>query len=520
MRSAITIGRAARARRIDLIAAEALRRAKRPARARSFTGAATGRLTSDWITSPISPEQEILQNLSRLRQRSRDLVRNNEYAARFVKLVDENVIGMYGIEAQPANRLADGTLDRALNRKIRDAFEAWGSSPDCASADGRLSWLDLQGLVARSLPADGEVFLRLVRAARNPFGFALTPIAPELCDHEYSIAAGRGQAEIRQGVEIDESGRPVAYWFWTSHPSDYARKRERIRIPASEIVHVYLVDRPGRIRGVPWFAPVLFKSKMLDGYEEAELVAARTAAAKMGFFKKTADAPPENPNTQGQQDDLYIEVEAGSMEILPTGYEFQGWDPQHPSTAFETFTGTILRGLASGMNVSYASLTGDLRNANYSSARVGSLQERDGWQKLQIWLATHLHARVYREWLKWAVTARALDIGTFDATRPVRCLWQPRGWPWVDPRADIEAAEKEIALGVNSRTTICAERGRDFSEILDELAEEERLAAEKGVSITALNAKVAAASGPNSGDIDEDEDAGADRSRARIRAVG
>ena len=101
------------------------------------------------------------------------------------------------------------------------------------------------------------------------------------------------------------------------------------------------------------------------------------------------------------------------------------------------------------------------------------------------------------------------------------CWFQPRGYPWVDPEADLRAAETEIRLGLKSRTTICTERGQDFREVLQELAEEQKLADELGVDISV--AAPAAAPRPrgeedgNSNGTGAEGDAGKDVERARLR---
>jgi capsid protein len=30
-----------------------------------------------------------------------------------------------------------------------------------------------------------------------------------------------------------------------------------VRVPAERVLHIYRVDRPGQVRGVPWLAPAI-----------------------------------------------------------------------------------------------------------------------------------------------------------------------------------------------------------------------------------------------------------------------
>ena len=77
--------------------ATALRRARHRAAmaalARSYEGARLGRRTEGWVVAGSSANAEIGTALSRLRDRSRDLVRNNPYAAKAVQAVVSNLIG-------------------------------------------------------------------------------------------------------------------------------------------------------------------------------------------------------------------------------------------------------------------------------------------------------------------------------------------------------------------------------------------------------------------------------------------
>jgi capsid protein len=59
----------------------------------------------------------------------------------------------------------------------------------------------------------------------------------------------------------------------------------------------------------------------------------------------------------------------------------------------------------------------------------------------------------------------------------------PGGMPWIDRKDEAESAGIEIGQGTNSRQRILKQRGEDFFEIADELAEEESYLASRGVSI-------------------------------------
>lgn len=456
-------------------------------RASIFAGADTSRVNEDWMPWTFSPDYETKYYLRFLRARARQLVRDNSHAAGFVDSVADNVAGPNGIMLQARNVAADGkTLLTSVNDEIERGWAEWGGDPELASVDGLDSWVDLQRLFVRTMAMDGEAILRLVEGFPNRYGFALQFMDADLLDETYNVPAAAGQNEIRMGVEIDTWNRPVRYWFWDRYILDGSgRERSRIAIPAAQIIHGFLRYRVNQTRGVTWFAPAMSKLHHVDGYEFSELVAARTAAAKMGWIvNKTPEAvqgyEPPKPGEKPRR----IDVQPGVVEELAPGQEFQQFDPTHPSTTFDAFQGAALRAAARGLNVSALTFTGDLRQANYSSMRAGLLPERDHWRALQVFTSTRCHRRVFRSWLRMADLAEAIALDARVASDYQRIQWHGRGWKWVDPYNDLRAAKLELDLGLNSRTNLGGEQGRDFEETVDQLASEQEYAEAAGVDVS------------------------------------
>ena len=72
---------------------EPMKRTRLPRQYRTYSGANQGRLFADFLASNNSADAELSLALPTLRNRSRDLARNNEYARRFLHLIKTNVIG-------------------------------------------------------------------------------------------------------------------------------------------------------------------------------------------------------------------------------------------------------------------------------------------------------------------------------------------------------------------------------------------------------------------------------------------
>lgn len=441
---------------------------------RQFAGARVDRLTQDLFSGTTSGNSELKLDLRRLRNRSRTLFRDSALVKRYCNLFAENVSGEVGIQCRPAALLRDGNADTKLNDAVSAAWQRWAESKDC-TVDGRLDWVDLQQQLDRSEPMDGEILLRLVDG-HGPFGFAVQVLDPDQLDETLNVEPSNGGPWIRQGVQLDPNGRPVAYHIWDGHPSD-ARKGQRRPIAAADIIHDFVALRPGAARGVPWLHAGLTNVNMLEGYIEAALVAARVAASAMAAVSGIERGEDE-------VSDVPLDLEPGKMFELPEGAEATLLDPKHPTTSFSDFVKTNVRLIANAGGVSYTSLSGDLEAVNYSSIRAGLLAERDHYKMLQQRRIRHVHRRIYARWLRMAQLSGALPIAAVDVARAERVAFQPRGFPWVDPTKDIEALRQEIHLGLNSRTAAAAERGRDFEKMLEQLDAEVRLAAKYGVDVS------------------------------------
>ena len=448
---------------------------------RGFDAARATRLLNDWGRLSKSIDEDIKSDLTVLRARSRDLCQNNDYGRRFMWLLKSNVVGSTGIRLQPKIRTADGTrLDTEANDRLKVAWNKWCRPQNC-TVTGKLSFRDVLDLFVQGLPRDGEILFRKVSRFGNPFLFALQLFDPDYLDHNYSDT----RRKIKMGVELNRWRAPVGYYLLKDHPGESLTATvsgKYQRIAAADISHEFVFDRVEQTRGFPWTVTALKRMHMLGHYEESELVAARVGAAKMGFFtREDAGYPYDDKDASGN---LIDEVAPGQLKELPAGYQFQKFDIDHPNNGFDEFVKSILRGAASGLNISYISLANDLKETSYASGRQGLLEERGFYMLLQGWLIEHVCQPVFDAWLPMAIASGQLDLPMAEIGRWRNVIWQGRRWSWIDPKADAAASEKAVAIGVNSRTRIAAEQGADIDDIFEDLAREKVLADALQINIT------------------------------------
>ena len=436
---------------------------------RSYAGANQGRLFADFMASRSTADSELRASLEVLRDRSRDLVRNNEYARRFVNLMKTNVVGDRGFTHQVRARNDDQSLD----------------APGNCDVTGQMSWLDVQRFAIESLVRDGECFIRLVRLPEYKHSFSLQFIESDYIDVEKNGRTDNG--EIRMGVEFNKLGRPVAYHVLLNHPNDQlfnsnpsARKIERI--PAADIIHLYIPSRTHQSRGEPFMTPAIAGLKMLHGYREAELIAARAGAAKFGVIT-TPDGDEFSGDSETDDEVPIIDMSPGSTFQMPAGHDFKLIDPTHPGSQFAEFEQAILRGVASGLNVSYTSLSNDLKGVSYSSIRQGTIEERDHYKTLQSFMIQHLCEPIFRAWLS--------QIMAFENSMPIKSdkygkfadaiAFRGRGFAWVDPAREISAHVMALSNGIVSMNDVAANYGRDVEELFSQIQADKEMAERFGL---------------------------------------
>ena len=452
-------------------------------RKRGYQGVNSGRLFADFNASEASADTELRSALVKLRARSRDLSINNHYARRYFDLLKTNVVGEKGVSLQAKAVDSVGNLDLSGNQAVETAFKNWGRYGNC-TVDGKMSWIDVQKLIIELVAKDGEAFVIMHRNKDFTDSFSLQIIEADMVDEQKNERLDNGN-EIRMGVEVDSYKKPVAYHMLTYHPGDWdystqIKSPKHIRVDADRVVHIYKKLRPGQSRGEPWMTPAISAIKQLGAFTEAAIVAARVGASKMGFFT--------SPGGDGFIADDYdsnvpiMSAEPGTFASLPQGVQLQSFDPQYPNNEFGSFHKAILRGVASALGVSYAALSNDLEGTSYSSIRQGALEERDQYKNMTAFFISNFVEPVYRAWLASAMEMETFNIPVKQYDRFADTVdFKGRGFSWVDPLKEMNAAIAGVQNGVMSLSHVAAQYGMDTEELLAQIARDRQLAEQFGI---------------------------------------
>lgn len=426
---------------------------------RRYEGATVGRRTGGWITSSSGPNVQIGPALARLRNRSRDLVQNNQWAAKAIRVLANNIIGT-GIKPQARSE------NEKEAARFQEIFQEWAESTDC-DADGRRNYYAMQKLAQREISEAGEVLVR--RRRRRPsdrfkIPLQLQVLEPDFIDLSHDGTDVNGNETI-QGVEFDRLGRRRFYWLYDNHPGErglfFRRGLISRRVPAEAVLHIFREERAGQVHGVPWCSSALIKIQELDQFEDAELVRAKIASMLVAFVHDI-DSEVEADDTS-DPDNPIDKLEAGMVEHLPPGKDVRFNTPPK-NDGYVPFAEITLRAVAAAFGITYEALTGDLSNVTFSSGRMGWLEfhrEVESWRRLEF--IPQFCVPTWR-WFGQAVELSGLVPRALPAT------WTPPRREMIDPGREIRALKEQIGAGLISLSEAIRQLGFDPKSLLAELS--------------------------------------------------
>ena len=438
----------------------------------------------------------------RLLARARELVVTNGYAAN-------------ACEAYAANLIGDGMKPSSLieDPDLRDRVQRlWLAWTDEADADGLTDFYGLQAMVAREMFVAGECFVRL--RPRRAEDDLLVPVQLQLLQSEMlpfeKTEALSGNRRIRCGIEFDAIGRRLAYHFRRRHPGDSTDQGEvvpeTVRVPVEDVLHIYRPIDAGQIRGLPHVAPAMVRLFLLDQYDDAELDRKKTAAMFAGFITKSAPEEPLMGEVEDTGEGIGIaSLEPGTLQVLLPGEDIRFSSPADVGGGYEAFQYRTLLAISASLGLPYHLVTGDVRQANYSSLRAELVEFRRRVGQLQHGVIAHQLCRpIWQRWLETAVLSGALDLPDIKQARAVH--WIPPRWDWVDPLKDIQAQLLGIDAGLMSRRKAVEATGYDIEEIDRENAADAERAASLGLKYRTSPGETQGARATPQGAPDKEED--------------
>ncbi len=410
-----------------------------------YEGAGTGRRQAGWRSTGGDPNAVTGLTIERLRNVSRDLVRNNGHAKNAVRVIQDDVVG---------------TGIRATERFPR--WVEWAGST-AIDADGRADLAGLQQMVIRTVVKAGECLIRRRRRRLSdglPIPLQLQVLEPDHLDSGKHQNLSNSRRIIR-GVEFDAIGRRAAYWLFPEHPGSSLRSSQSVRVPASEILHVFEAERPGQVRGISWFAPVLLRSKDFDDLADATLMKQKVSAV-LAAIKYDAEGTVETVGTEDPDNATYDMLEPGLISYVGAA---GGIEVVHPPSVrdYPDYARITLNEIASGIGVTPEDMHGDYSRMTYSSARMSRLRH---FARVSGWRWRMMVPQFLDPVWTWGMQA-ALLAG--ERNVPIRSRWNAPGLQMVEPVKEGAAILLNLRTGITTLSDELRARGHNPDEFLDRL---------------------------------------------------
>lgn len=436
-----------------------MRRARARLALRQYDGALSGQRRQGFGGRGTSANTEIAGALRTLRDRARSMVRNTPHGHAIVDVMVRHVVGA-GIT--PVWNTGSDRLDN----QVRALWDDWANH---ASADGELDFYAQQALLVRAMVEGGEglvrfVDLRLADDRRAPLRLQLLE-----GDHIDGSRDGRvieGQRS-RLGVGLGQWDRRTGYWLFEEHPGEPAASWTAANyssrfVPRDEIVYLYRPLRIGQIRGVTWLAPVLLPAKDLAELLQNTIVKSGVEASFAGFITNTGGGPVNlGQAADSETGDQTFMPEPGSMMTLKNGQDVKFAEPK-TSTQFESVAIATLMSMAAGTGHTYDQITGDLRQANYSSLRAGKIEHRRLVEQVQWHDVIPRLDRIADRFIDRATLAGSLRARADGYARD----WVPPANEPIDPLKDLEADVAAVRAGRMSPQEFISQWGRDWKKVV------------------------------------------------------
>lgn len=450
---------------------------------RSYDAGNSDRLNSNWI--PINGTAEQTDSVHRdiIRGRARDLERNSDMAESIIAALERNVAGTgFTLQAKIGDSQSDSEVE--LNSNIENLFKKW-CKPKYCDVSGQQSFNEMVRMAVRRIETDGGIiFIKCAtKGGLIPFKLQSKEVDDLATTVDFRSTSGR---RVAGGIEFDSFNKPVAFYFKKYSPDGYL-STEIERIDADRVIYLYMKRRPSQIREMSMLSRTLPRIRDMNEYATAVAVKERIAAYLAVFIKKI------NPSTsfgRGGKVDKKTEYKQrtmtpGMISELEPGEEIGVVTPPNSGNGLKDFMTVNQRLSGAGQGLSYEVTSRDMSQVNYSSARQGLIEDQTTYKIWQEFLIDHFLSEIYEEFLMSAVLSGLIKIKDYSTNveKYNAHSWLPPGWAWIDPAKEAKANQTALDGNFDTLESICANRGRDWKDVLKQRSKEIEYA--KSLKLTA-----------------------------------
>ena len=438
---------------------------------RAYDAAGKGSRLSTWTDTRGSANSETQLSLITLRARARELTRNNPYSKRAIEVIANNTVGT-GI--RPSHQ----GLTNTQIKRLKKVWSEWAETTAC-DYNGQMDIYALQRQIMAAVARDGEVLIvrRVNKDVNAVVPFQLQVLEADYLSHDVypNLTVEKGNY-IMQGVEFNKEGKRVAYWLYDQHPGDPMLINSTFtpkRVSADLVAHIYVVDRPGQVRGIPFGVSGMVKIRDFEEYQDAELVRRKVASLMVAFVGDSIGSSLTNPNAKSK---FPTTMKPGSILETKPGQTVTLSSP--PSVdGYAEYSRVVLQSIASAYGITYEALTGNLGDVNFSSGRMGWLEFHRNVQDWQYNLIVPMMLDRIYDWFKEGLTI------TGAAKAPSHAIWTAPRREMIDPVKEVKGMVDLIRSGLGSRSDAIRMLGSEPDDVLAELIDDAKKLDEAGLML-------------------------------------
>ena len=174
----------------------------------------------------------------------------------------------------------------------------------------------------------------------------------------------------------------------------------------------------------------------------------------------------------GQVDYSGKKMTPGMIMELGAGDDVEVVDPKGAATDATAFLKTQQGLIGAGQGLSYEAVSRDMSGATYSSARQNALEDENTYTE-EIELLTAFMSEVYENFLISGVLSGLFSVPDFWERKEdyMDHSWVKAPKKWIDPAKEASADKIALQSGQKTFQDLQAEKGKDWKEAVDELAE-------------------------------------------------
>ena len=419
--------------------------------------------TGDWHLSQEKHDQ--------LREICRDLGRNNPLVKGIFRKLATKVVGT-------ATTIQARTDDKEWNKAAEALWKEEMVNMPC-DVTGRFNIHAYLKMLYYSYCQDGDLFTIFTDGG-------IQAIEGDCVGTPY----GKNDArlfDVINGIAVNKKNkRVIGYYIGRPNKWGYIANDSVQKYTADVVHHSFNPDRFSCSRGEPVLISAVDTIDKLFGYIDAELVAAKINACfpMMVTTKDSSGKPPPytgGVHPSGKDDDgrTVQKIDPGMIWEGGPGEKAEAIGSTRPASAFDPFIMRILMLVGSPVNLPLMLMTGDYSGATFMNTRVAYQEARDTWNDEQELVIKPFMRRLWilklQEWIERKALTQRDDWARYE----VLC----KRWPYVDPFKEAKADEQQLKNGTTNRTVICNRQGRDFKDLTDQRAEEDKYLKEKGVQL-------------------------------------